>query len=77
MKKLLTSISNNLLTIMFGILFLMFIAIIALIVIGSNFGRGEIYSVILTILLGLLLWLAFDFLMNANKPSDEISDEKK
>lgn len=77
MKKLLTFISNHSVPIIVSILLIMSIALIALVVIGSNFGRSEIYSLVLTILLGILLALVFNFLIDAEKPIGEKPDEKK
>ena len=71
MKKLLTFIPSHSVAIIVSALFLMLIAFIALIVIGSNFSIEAIISIVLTIVLGLLLALIFNYLRdNQQKTAD-------
>ena len=76
MKKLLTFIPNHSVAIIVSALFIMFIAFIALIVIGSNFSRDAIISIILTVLLGLLLALTFNYLRDNQQIGQKSADKK-
>lgn len=76
MKKLLTFIPSHSVSIIVSALFVMFIAFIALIVIGSNFSIEAIISIILTVLLGLFLALTFNYLRDYQQIGQKPADKK-